>query len=189
MKKNILTMFAMLVFATSFAQTFNGMIIGGTMAQMRFKLEAKGFKLDEIKSNIIWMKGKMANKNVLVGVVGTPKTKTVWKVVAIFDSQESWSSLKSEYTDMKTIFIKKYGEPTDCFAFFKDPYYEGDGYELSAISKGNASFSCFWENIEDGKMNVSVEIGKSQSVVLHYENIKLTQVKNKEQEELEQSAF
>jgi len=182
-------MFAILGFATSFGQTFNGMIIGGTMAQMRFKLEAKGFKLDEIKPNLIWMKGKMANKNVLVGILGTSKTKNVWKIITIFDSQESWSSLKSEYLDMKTILIKKYGTPTDCYAFFKSPYYEGDGYELLAISKENATFSCFWENIENGKMNVSVEIGTSQSVVLHYENIKMIQLKIKEQEELEQSAF
>ena len=52
MKKYILTMFAMLVFATSFGQTFDGVKIGGTMAQMRFKLEQKGYKLDEIKNYV-----------------------------------------------------------------------------------------------------------------------------------------
>ena len=97
MKKYILTMFAMLVFATSFGQTFDGVKIGGTMAQMRFKLEQKGYKLDEVKNNAVWMKGTLANKKVSVGIIGSPKSKTVWKVVAFFDSKNDWYSLKNEF--------------------------------------------------------------------------------------------
>jgi hypothetical protein len=144
MKKYILTMFAMLVFATSFAQTFDGIKIGGTLAQMRFKLEQKGYKLDEIKNNIVWMKGTLANKKVLIGVLGTTKSKIAWKIVAYFDIQKDWYDLKNEFENINTILAKKYGETENCYRFFSTPYYEGDGYEISALANDKVTFSCYY---------------------------------------------
>ena len=182
-------MFAMLVFANSFAQTFNGVKIGGTIAQMKFKLEQKGFKTDEIKNNVLWMVGKMAGRNVMLGVVGSPKTKTVWKVLVILTDDKSWYDLKSEYFNTKDILTKKYGEPKDCYAFFSSPYYEGDGYEKQAVENDKCTYSCFYGQVEEGKLDLSVSISESFHVTIHYENVELSKLKKIETEQLEQSAF
>ncbi len=183
-------MFAVLIFAASFGQTFNGVKIGGTMAQMKFKLEQKGFKTDEIKSNIIWMLGKMATKDVMIGICGTPKTKTAWKVIVIFtDEKVGWYSMKSEYYDTKEILTKKYGSPQECFEYFKSPYYEGDGYEKQAITNEQATFSCYYEGVEENKMNLSISISKSFNVLIAYENIELSKLFNSEKELIEQNSF
>ena len=158
-------MFAMLVFATSFAQTFDGIKIGGTMAQMRFKLEQKGYKLDEVKNNVVWMKGKLANKKVLVGIVGSPKSKTVWKVIAYLEEKTNWYDLKTEFEDINSILAKKYGETETCFRFFSDPYYEGDGYEISALANDKVTFSCYYQNKEDGKLNIGITIHSSACIL------------------------
>ena len=189
MKKYILTMFAMLVFATSFGQTFDGVKIGGTMAQMRFKLEQKGYKLDEVKNNAVWMKGTLANKKVSVGIIGSLKSKTVWKVVAFFDSKNDWYSLKNEFESINNILAKKYGETESCYRFFSTPYYEGDGYEISALANDKVTFACYYKNKEEGKLTLSIEINSSACILLSYENIENTILMNKEKEEAEMSSF
>ena len=182
-------MFAMLVFATSFAQTFDGIKIGGTLAQMRFKLEQKGYKLDEVKNNIVWMKGTLANKKVLIGVLGTPKSKTAWKVVAYFDERKDWYALKTEFENINIVLAKKYGETETCYRFFSNPYYEGDGYEISALINDKVTFSCYYENKEENKLNISVEISSTSCVLLSYENIQNALLMKKEKEETEMSSF
>jgi hypothetical protein len=189
MKKYILTMFAMLVFATSFAQTFDGVKIGGTLAQMRFKLEQKGYKFDEVKNNILWMKGTLANKKVMIGVVGTPKSKTAWKIVAYLDERKNWYDLKNEFENINTILAKKYGETETCFRFFSTPYYEGDGYEISALANDKVTFSCYYPNKEDNKLNISVEISSTSCILLTYEHIENTLLMKKEKDEAEMSSF
>jgi hypothetical protein len=189
MKKYILTMFAMLVFATSFGQTFDGVKIGGTLAQMRFKLEQKGYKLDEVKNNAVWMNGTLANKKVLIGIVGTPKSKTVWKVVAYFDAKNDWYNLKNEFESINNILAKKYGETETCFRFFSTPYYEGDGYEISALANDKVSFACYYENKEEGKLTISIEMHSTACILLSYEHIQNSLLMKKEKEEAEMSSF
>lgn len=48
------------------------------------------------------------------------------------------------FENMKGILIGKYGKPKQAFHFFERPYYEGDGYEQSAIKLGKGHFSAFW---------------------------------------------
>ncbi len=78
-----------------------------------------------------------------------------------------------QYDHMKELLIKKYGEPKNDFAFFKDPYYKGDGYETQAIRLGKATFAAYWEFPDkDGKStdSLSIEIKTTLQVMVSYEN-------------------
>ncbi len=189
MKKYVILAISILLIQFGFAQTFSGIQIGGTIEQMKIKLLAKGFKFDEKKENLIWLTGKMATKNVLVGLMGTPKTKSTWKIVVIFDPKNSWNSLKTDYLETKEILNKKYGQCVDSFEFFSSPFSEGDGNELFAVESEKVTFSAFWQNIENGKMDLSIQIGNSKCVVLGYENNELAKLFKKEKTELEMDTF
>jgi hypothetical protein len=48
------------------------------------------------------------------------------------------------YDGMKASLVKKYGPPENSYAFFEEPFEAGDGYEMTAIFSGKATFSAYW---------------------------------------------
>jgi hypothetical protein len=66
----------------------------------------------------------------------------------------SWLQAKLCYNKLSKALAGKYGVPY-VGEFFQSPYYEGDGYELSAISQGKGTFLRVWP-----------KEGESESVVL-----------------------
>lgn len=189
MKKFFSFILVVLAIKGLFAQTFSGVPIGGTIEQMKVKLMAKGYKFDEKKDNVIWLNGKMAAKNVTVGLFGTYKTKTNWQIVVIFNPQNSWNLLKDEFYDTKNILTKKYGYCNDSFEFFSSPYTEGEGDELLALQSEKVTYAAYWENLEKGKLDLSIEIGKNNCVVLKYQNNQNSKLFQKEKEDLELNSY
>lgn len=79
---------------------------------------------------------------------------------------------RQAYRDMKDVLGRKYGAPLLTLERFDNPYYEGDGYELSAIKLGKGHFSTAWEQVSDNSADtaaVTVYIGRSLVVLLAYE--------------------
>lgn len=132
--------------------------IDGTITEFASKMKAKGFVQTEADRNIIIMEGEFMGKESEIYIVGTSKTKTVWKVAVWFDRRyTSWYSLKSDYTDIVDSYTGKYGVPTKKYHFFSSPYYEGDGYEMQAVKLDKCGYASFWDDIEGGNIMVSIE--------------------------------
>ena len=53
-------------------------------------------------------------------------------------------TIRSEYEDYKQKLTKKYGSP-ESYEYFMDPYYEGDGYELTALSSEHCHYISFFK--------------------------------------------
>lgn len=169
------------------AQQFAGVNISGTLTDCINSFKEKGFVLKSITNGTGIMTGRVANYPVEIFISVTPKTKQVWKVTAYLDKEESWYELKSEYNKFKEILTEKYGEPSGNYEYFKNPYYEGDGYEVQALRVKKCTYLSIWLNRAD--MNVSVEITSFEAVSLSYENVKLAAVKRAESQELENKEF
>ena len=170
MKKMLFSLLIALMSVTAFSQehlTFNGVPINGTLEEFVQKLESKGFKLVEYMGSNAVMKGDFAGNSATLFILGSKKTKTVWKVAAQFADKDSWSDLKSQYNSYKDMYTQKYGKPSDHFEFFSKPYYEGDGYELQALRKGKCNYISFY-NIANG--TICVELSKSECLQLGYED-------------------
>jgi hypothetical protein len=145
----------------------SGIKINGNIDSCSNKFLKKGYTFFKREDNVIVLKGKIGNDDVKLFLVSTPKTKLVWKGVIDFPEQDSWEDLKDKFGKIKGILIDKYGTPSNDFHFFKSPYYEGDGYELTAVSNGNCVYSTYWTS---SSCIVSVEISSSKLISVGYEN-------------------
>ena len=186
MKKILITLcIIMLSFAMRAQEhmTFMGIPIDGKISTFTQKLEDKGFTYVKAEDGVTFLTGTFAgNRNCIILVGSSIKSLTVWKVVVAFPSKSSWESLKNEYQTMKSLYSRKYGEP-NIYEFFISPYYEGDGYEMTAISIGKAHYESFFKT-NDGYIHLAIKDGKYRSgyVTVEYEDGINVKIKSQEEE-------
>jgi hypothetical protein len=126
-------------------------------------------------------------ENVEIFLYETPKTKQLFKLTVYFEEASSWRSIKSQYERLLETLTSKYGEPDNSYANFKSPYYEGDGYEMSAIELDKCDFTAYWLNKDN--LSLSIQISKWKQVRLSYENDKLIDLYKIEKNEQNKTIF
>jgi hypothetical protein len=192
MKKITTTLAVMLISIVSNAQVFMGISVSGPVASFNAQLRAKGFTMDALQSegDLYVFNGTISTKDVEVVVITTPTSKLVKKIVVFYPKQESWYSLKSEFNDVFEVISKKYGQPDDNYAFFKSPYEEGDGYEMTAVGTENCFYLSAWKaNATFPNQTIAVRIVKSKRVTLAYENDAMMTKSDLEQEKIDQNTY
>jgi hypothetical protein len=189
MKHLILSIFLTITFATTFAQYFNEVKIDGSSADYITRIKAKGYILKEYFKN---GNGAILKKDLNeLYVFWTPKTKIVYKATVYLPKKESWYGLKAEYEKYSDILSNKYGQPKsdDVYAYFSKPYYEGDGYELSALTLGKVTYFTFWDLSATENTQIGLSISKYQQIEISYENYKNGLIKAEEQKEIDNKVF
>ncbi len=90
---------------------------------------------------------------------------------------------QAKYDALKEKIENKYGNG-DCFRYFDSPYYDGDGYEMSAVSQGKAHISCIWTDINENA--ISLAIKESLLIMLEYQSTNLIDkvIKNVESKQM-----
>ena len=192
MKKITTTLAVMLISIVSNAQVFMGISVSGPVASFNAQLRAKGFTMDALQSegDLYVFNGTINTKDVEVVVITTPTSKLVKKIVVFYPKQESWYSLKSEFNNVFEVISKKYGQPDDNYAFFKSPYEEGDGYEMTAVGTENCFYLSAWKaNATYPNQTIAVRIVKSKRVTLAYENDAMMTKADLEQEKIDQNTY
>ncbi|MBO7712575.1 MAG: hypothetical protein J6S85_03345 [Methanobrevibacter sp.] len=150
MKRLFIIALTSLIAISSFAQEHlkvKGVPIDGNVDSFIKALEATGLKKDAVLSQAV-------DSPILIGdFAGLSDCKfsflntedgTVCKVLIISEDFTGWSSTKSKYRDLKDLLKTKY-EVTNSFEYFSSPYYEGDGYELSAIRQDKGTYKTFFK--------------------------------------------
>lgn len=164
MKKTTILLALIITSFASYSQEFIGIKVEGSKESVVAKYKAKGFKVSIPPSdNVTTMDGIVDNNKVEVLIVSTPITHKVWQIQVYLPKDVSWEDIKSRYNAYLNLLTEKYGAPSSSFDFFKKPYYEGDGYEMSAIVNNKAVYAAFWEN-------VSLSISEWKQVCIKYEN-------------------
>lgn len=150
--------------------TFRQLPITGDINTFINNLESLGYTVElpfTNEYNVAVLKGKFAGINdCKVIAVATPLTKIVCRVVVSLPEQQVWFKLKSDYNEFKEKLTKKYGKPQS-YEFFTDPYYEGDGYEMSALSSEKCNFSSYFDD-KDG--TIVVRLNTEGCVGIVYED-------------------
>ncbi|RHJ67655.1 hypothetical protein DW110_03190 [Phocaeicola plebeius] len=185
MKKIFFILIGFIVALSSFAQDsqhleFKGIPLDGKLSDFVSKLSKEGFTFKEYaRDYVAVLEGNFAGNYATIYILATPKSKTVWKATVNYNEKESWSSLKSDYSDMKELFTKKYGEPEKHYEFFSKPYYEGDGYELQALRKEKCHYISFYKLPLGAAI---VEISQFGHIQIGYEDNINYELKKKEEE-------
>jgi len=159
---------------------FKNIPIDGNVNDFSKELIKQGFTLSESLGNMIVLKGEFVGKLCKIYVVGSKKTHLTWKVYITFDKDNSWGSLKSKYNELKEQFAAKYGIG-ESFEFFSKPYFEGDGYETTALRLDKCTWSTFWKT-EIGNVDISIE--NSQQIAISYQDVRNTDVMKQEKQEV-----
>jgi hypothetical protein len=150
---------SLMAFSKSTASEFVFMDIPitGSVKDFVLSLEKKGFKSIVVESSGGKMTGVFAQKDVDVYIMPTPKTNVVYAISVVFDEQKTWESIKFDYLELKDALTKKYGNPISRESFNK-PYYEGDGYEMTALLSENVTFVSRWVQ-ENGEIVMTISDG------------------------------
>lgn len=103
---------------------FMGIKMGGKLSTFVNNLKQKGFTTDTKTTNlqVTIMNGKFAGYNNCTLMIYPNSEGNVYLVGVLFPELETWSSLYANYSSIKDMLIKKYGEPLDCTETFDTDY-------------------------------------------------------------------
>lgn len=147
---------------------FKGIVINGSKDEIADALQKQGYEFVDGGEDGILLKGKFAGiDNCQILVNASQHTHQTYSVSVFTPEALTWWSVKADYDRIKEMLRKKYGRPSSSTEFFSDPYDEGDGYELTALSTGNAMFVTSYSS-KDG--DITLHITQSAQLLITYKD-------------------
>ena len=156
---------------------FRGIPIDGNISSFVSQLNKLGY-VGAYEDGMAMLKGKFGGKEVTVAVYSTEKTNLVYQVIVVFPNETSWYTLKSNYRELKNSLSTKYGTPVNSNEYFNSPYYEGDGYEMSAVRLGKVHYT---SRFSTPTGQITLTIFKEGAPMIAYED-KINSEKKKTEE-------
>lgn len=192
MKTVLISLFCFVLTMTSFAQnntdttehmTFKGVPIDGTLNEYVSKMKQSGFALIGTEDGVAMLKGDFAAyKGCIIGVATLKGKDLVSKITVIFPAQEAWSSLSSNYYNLKELLTEKYGEPSETVEKF-DTYSEpdDDNAKMREVGMDRCKYFTTFE-LENGSIQLSIENGgflSSFVMLSYYDKINSEKIRQK----------
>lgn len=169
MKKILALMFSCMLTLTVSAQehlTFKGIPIDGALTEFVNKLQDIGFNVNSSSSDFAQIKGEFSGRICEIYILASPISNTTCQVSVILEESDNWFDIRTTYDDYKKLLTSKYGTGRS-IENFVSPYYEGDGYEMTAIRKNKCQFFTRYE-LPNGNVVLGAASIKDGSVVLMY---------------------
>lgn len=159
---------------------FKGIPIDGKIETFIGKLQHIGYSSIRTEPSVALMKGEFGGNicNIMIG--SSPTSHIVHSIIVFLNEDNSWHSLNATYNNYKNLLSSKYGKG-DSFEFFSDPYYEGDGFETTAISVNKCTYVTFFD-VPNGRLRLSIQkvITRACVVLVYLDNINY-ELSNKEE--------
>ena len=165
MKKIVVTLFLLMSFTLTFAQSsehlkFKGVPIDGTLSEYVLKMKQAGFQLVGTDDGVALLEGEFAGYRGCLIAVSTLKSVNVVNTIGVvFPARENWSSLEGDYEHLKSMLTEKYGEPSDVvekFQGYGDP--QTDQEKWINLMTDNYTWYTIFET-ENGDIQLSLEKG------------------------------
>jgi hypothetical protein len=154
--------------ATVKHMTFKGVPIDGTLNEYVLKMKKSGFTHIGTEDGFALLKGDFAAyKDCMLGVATLKDKDLVNKITVIFPECDTWSSLSSNYYNIKELLTEKYGEPSEIVEKF-DTYPEpkDDNSKMFEVGMNKCKYYTTYE-LENGTIQLSIENnGLSTSFVM-----------------------
>ncbi len=165
MKKIVVTLFLLMSFTLTFAQSsehlkFKGVPIDGTLNEYVSKMKQAGFQLVGTDDGVALLEGEFAGYRGCLIAVSTLKSVNVVNTIGVvFPAREDWSSLEGDYEHLKSMLTEKYGKPADVvekFQGYGNPQTDQEKW-INLITD-----NCTWYTIfetKNGDIQLSLEKG------------------------------
>lgn len=136
--------------------TFKGVPINGTLQEFIQKMKKAGFNYKRTSDGIALLEGDFASYKQCTLAVWTSKPKNlVSRIGVIFSEHNDWSSLSSNYFDLKEMLTQKYGEPSNVVEKFQSYTPESDLSKLTSVKLGECKYHTIYE-MDKGKIKLSI---------------------------------
>ena len=157
MKKIILSIAAALMLLPAQAGkhlSFKGVEITGTRDEMVAALGKKGFRYEENNNGVPLLIGNFAGyKDVEVNILGPVSSNEATAVRAEFPVKMSWVKLENDYSTLKELLVKKYGEPTTVVEEFRDGPHDESSKKLMSLIRNNCTWKSVFE-VKEGRITL-----------------------------------
>lgn len=138
--------------------SFKGVPLDGTLKNYVSKMIQTGFKLIKTEGESAFLNGDFAGyKNCLVSVSTLKQKDLVYKIAVVFTERDTWSSLSTNYFDLKQMLTEKYGEPFDVVEKF-DSYSEpnDDNDKMREVKLDRCKYNTNWQT-DKGEIQLSID--------------------------------
>jgi hypothetical protein len=166
MKTIFTTLFFTFTLISSFAQTesgsskhlaFKGVPIDGTLNDYVSKMKESGFEPVKTEDRSALLKGDFASyKNCIVAVTTLKQKDLVSKITVRFPDCDTWSSLTSNYFNLKDLLTQKYGNFSECVEKFQSHVKDDDLSKMLQVKLNNCKYYTVYET-DKGTIRLSIE--------------------------------
>ena len=137
---------------------FKSVPINGTLDEFVLQMKKSGFTHTGTNDGLAILEGDFASyKSCIVGV-STLKTKDlVSKIAVLFPNHDTWSSLSSNYFDLKEMLSEKYGKPSESvekFQSYAEPKNDND--KMYQVQFDKCKYYTIYKT-ENGTIQLSIE--------------------------------
>lgn len=193
MKTKFLTTVILLSTIISFAQSqasqhlaFKGVPIDGALAEYVSIMKQNGFTQIGTEDGVAMLKGDFASyKGCIVGVATLKGKDLVNKITVIFPTQESWSSLASNYFNLKGMLTEKYGQPSESVEKFSSYEPKDDGSKMTQVHLDACKYITTYET-DKGSIQLSIkgDISSAFVILAYFDKINSDIIREKAKEDL-----
>lgn len=153
-------MFAGNIFAQQHL-SFKGVPIDGTLKSYTDAMVKAGFHYEGTQDGTALLTGDFAGyKGCTILVLTQKNSDNVCSIAVSFPEHDTWKSLQSNYENLKSMLIKKYGDPIESTENFTTNIYDYDNYfVMEAIREEKFDWHANFET-ESGIISLTLSEGK-----------------------------
>lgn len=148
---------------------FRTLPIDGDLKAAVKEVKKWGFMGMKIK-NVAALMGTLDGEDVMLTLMATPKTNTLFSVTVIYEGAEQWNEQMVQYQAINATIAAQYGEPTDIISQWEEPY-SIDNNPTQAFKENKATYGNVYTTPE-GKVAVNIiySDGKMCTIVAYIDD-------------------
>lgn len=132
---------------------FRSLPIDGDLKTAVKTVKKWGFMGMKIK-NIAALMGKLDNEDVMLTLMATPESHTLFSVTIIYEGTKQWDDSWAEYQNINAAVAAQYGEPTEIISQWESPY-SMDNNPMQAFKEDKVTYSSMYTT-QGGKVVVNM---------------------------------
>lgn len=132
---------------------FRSLPIDGDLKTAVKTVKKWGFMGMKIK-NVAALMGKLDNEDVILTLMATPESHTLFSVTIIYEGAKQWDDSWAEYQNINAAVAAQYGEPTEIISQWESPY-SMDNNPMQAFKEDKVTYSSMY-TAQGGKVVVNM---------------------------------